>query len=892
MRGVALIVLAWNKWPLTERCLDSLLATDLDRAEIIVVDNGSTDATPSALAAYANRVRIVTNPENLGFVRGMNAGIAAARSDDDVILLNNDLKFTQRDWIGRLRDAAYAAPEIGIVGCRMLGPEPEGRLYHDGAFIEPDRLWGQQTESGLIERDVAQYTRLRKVESIAFALAYIRRDCVERNGGLDTAFHSYFEDTDYCLRAADLGIATALAGAVTLQHDQHGSTGEEHSEFRTRLFAQSRATFAARWQQRLADRYRGTLLWHGTTRVSPVHARLARDYVRRLDARGIRATFAPTTRELADPQDFRLELASERRWRATPDVALVAAPAPHFAEAHGRFRCAIGLSEWERVPHEWARAANTLDTLIVPDAFNERAFRDGGVTVPIAIVPLGVDRDYLHARVPSPRQPQQRFVFLAIAEDLARDATDVLVDAFQRTFVADDPVELLVLLRPQSDATMTLRLGDLVARSRGARVRLLSGWGFPDSERAQMLAAADAYVSVRRGGGWDPHAADALALGRILVASDFGSRATLARAFGHVVESAPIGDASRPGSRWCEPDRESLAAQLRDVFDRRDEHLAAARANAAAFAATHDIDASTERLIEVIEQGGTLRVRATPPKPHRPADIARAASGQIVVLGMHRSGTSSVGGLLARMGVWPGDDSALLVGPDNPRGHYELAELHSACLRRLASAGGDWKRPPTHAPAAAIDAFRREAAAVLETLESHRPWFIKEPRLCLLVRELLPLLTRPVFVHVVRDPLEVADSLAARDRMPRDAALALWERYTRSAFAATRGWPRIVVDYGELVADPYAVATRLHVDLVALGIEGLARPDPVDVARWIEPELRRRDTEERDHSALTATQRALLGAIDDASVLDLDFADEALADEMSVAEAATWRAAG
>jgi GT2 family glycosyltransferase len=878
MRGAALIVLAWNKWPLTKRCLDSLLATDLDHAEVIVVDNGSTDDTPRALAAYADRVRIVTNPENLGFVRGMNAGIAAARRDDDVILLNNDLKFTQRDWVGRLRDAAYAAPEIGIVGCRMLGPEPEGRLYHDGAFIEPDRLWGQQTESGLIERDVGQYTRLRKVESIAFALAYIRRDCLERNGGLDTAFHSYFEDTDYCLRAADLGIATALAGAVTLQHDQHGSTGEEHSEFRTRLFAQSRATFAARWQERLADRYRGTLLWHGTTRASPVHARLARDYVRRLDARGLRATFAPAARELADPQDFRLELASERRWRATPDVALVVAPARHFAEAHGRFRTAIGFSEWARVPPEWARAANTLDTLIVPDTFQEQAFRAGGVTVPISIVPLGVDRDYFHPRVPSPRNPQQRFVFLAVAEDLARDATDVLVDTFQRTFLADEPVELLVLLRPQVDAAMTGRLGELVARTLGARVRLLSGWGFPDAERAQMLAAADAYVSVRRGGGWDPHAGDALALGRILVASDFGSQAELARAYGHVVESTPI-------DGWSEPDPESLAARLRDVFDRRDEHLAAARRNVDAFVAAHDIDASTERLIEVIEQGGTLRPRATPPKPHRPADVVQAASGQIVVLGMHRSGTSSVAGLLARMGVWPGADSALLVGPDNPRGHYELAELHSVCLRRLAAAGGDWKHPPASAPAAAIDAFRREAAAVLETLEPRRPWFVKEPRLCLLVRELLPLLTRPVFVHVVRDPLEVADSLAARDRMARGDALALWERYTRAAFAATRCWPRVVVDYGELIADAYAVATRLHADLVALDIEGLAPPDPVAVAGWIEPELRRHDGDDRDRSALTATQRALLGAIEDGSVLDLDFADEA-------GEAATLRAAG
>ena len=138
MRRAALIVLAWNRWELTRRCLDSLLASEPDAADIIVVDNGSGDETPTALAAYADRVHVVRLPENLGFVRGMNAGIAAAQQDDDVVLLNNDLLFTQHDWLGRLRDAAYAAPENGIVGCRLLGPEVEGRVYHVGGYIEAD----------------------------------------------------------------------------------------------------------------------------------------------------------------------------------------------------------------------------------------------------------------------------------------------------------------------------------------------------------------------------------------------------------------------------------------------------------------------------------------------------------------------------------------------------------------------------------------------------------------------------------------------------------------------------------------------------------------------------------------------------------------------------------
>jgi len=252
---------------------------------------------------------------------------------------------------------------------------------------------------------------------------------------------------------------------------------------------------------------------------------------------------------------------------------------------------------------------------------------------------------------------------------------------------------------------------------------------------------------------------------------------------------------------------------------------------------------------------------------------------------MHRSGTSSVAGLLARMGAWPGDDAALLIGPDNPRGHYELGALHGACLQRLEAAGGDWKRPPTHAPAAAVDAFRRDIAAVLDTLDARRPWFIKEPRLCLVARELLPLLTRPVFVHVVRDPIEVAASLQARDGLGRDEALALWERYTRAAFAATCGWRRVIVDYADVVADPLAAATRLHAALVASGVEGLRAPDAATIGAWIEPALHRQRAVAGQDAALSPAQRELAAAIADRSILERDPADE-----NACAEAASARA--
>ena len=867
MRGAALIVLAWNQWPLTQRCLDSLLASARAEAEIIVVDNGSTDETPAALGAYAGRVRIVTLAQNLGFVRGMNAGIAAARAEDDVVLLNNDLLFTQADWLGRLRDAAYAEPDRGIVGCRLLGPEAEGRVYHVGGYIEADDLHGEQTEAGYVERDVAQYPRTRRVQAVAFAVVYIRRDCLERIGGLDPAFHSYFEDTDYCLRAADVGIASLVAGEVTLRHDQHGST-QGDGGFRARLFAQSRETFSTRWRERLRAVYRADVGWHGATRFPYAQAELARLFVRRLDARGLRMHFDASVRELADTQDRRLDLAARRRAPSTADIA-IACGAAAFARARGRRRVGLAYGEWERVPDTWAETAQTLDVLLVPDAFQHEAFRAAGVRTPIEILPLGVDRDYCHGSVPTQRHPRGHFVFLAIVEELARDAPDLLVETFRRTFRADAPVELLLQIRPGRDAAaIQSALAALPVGANAGRVHILDGWGFPWHQRAQFLAAADVYVSVRRGGGWDPSAAEALACGRLLIASDFGSSGRLARECGLPVASARLVEAAEQRHlRWAEPDRDALAAQLRRALEHRSVLTAHARAQATAFGAAHDIEASADRLVELLSRDGALVPASAPAKPHRPADLARASSGQIVVLGMHRSGTSSVAGLLARMGVWAGSDDALMIGPDNPKGHYELARLHGACLRRLEAAGGDWKQPPLTAPGAAVDAFRADIAALLETLEPQRPWLIKEPRLCLLAAELLPLLTRPVFVHVVREPAAVAASLAARDGLDPVRALALWEHYTRAAFAASRGWPRVLVDYTELMADSVGSTRRLLAALGKLGVDGLRLPADTVVQDWLKPPPARLHARV-ERIALDSSQQALWAAIADRSILD------------------------
>ena len=199
IRKATLIVLAWNHWELTRRCLETLRATELPDAEILVVDNGSRDETPAELQRIRG-IRVITLPENQGFVRGNNAGIAAASPDSDIVLLNNDLEFHQRDWLERLRRCAHSADDIGVVGSRLT--LPDGRL-----------LFGMRGGTGLAPADTARMQAL------------IRADFAAMFPALAAVEAPFFWSGLACLTrdlAAYVGPVPGLAGAFAA-FGYHGS---------------------------------------------------------------------------------------------------------------------------------------------------------------------------------------------------------------------------------------------------------------------------------------------------------------------------------------------------------------------------------------------------------------------------------------------------------------------------------------------------------------------------------------------------------------------------------------------------------------------------------------------------------------------------------------------
>jgi hypothetical protein len=613
-RNATLIVLAWNNWRLTERCLETLLRTDLAGAEVLVVDNGSTDETPERLRGYEG-IRILTLPANLGFVRGNNAGIEAADPDSDVVLLNNDLVFTQRDWLDRMRACAHSRPEIGVVGCRLT--LPDGRLSHAGTYMPTDSMWGQQI--GGREKDLGQYSRDHEVEGIVFACAYVKRETIAAIGGLALDFESYFEDTDYCLRARRAGFTTVLCGAVTLVHDEHGSTQGDAAAL-MRLFQKSREVFRQKWQRRLEGRYRRDVFWQSIMNFPTGYAMSCREILLALDRRDVRVAYRyvygpKTVFPLAEPEGFdeyRLNVFRSRPAPRKPPVAVVYGQGDVFYRNQGRYKIGYTMLEVDGFPPEWVRQANRMDEVWVPTGFNRDGFVNSGLTRPIYTVPLGVNPHYFHPGMRGFPNPLGEFVFLSVFEWGERKGPETLVRVFNDEFAAGEPVRLLCKV-VNRDRSLSLKreVGRLGLRESGGKISYLVNLEFPHYQLGALYRSADCFVSPSRGEGWNMPLMEAMACGLPAIATDWGAHTEFLSeeiAYPLRIRKTVPAIAKCPyykGFSWADPDPEHLRFLLREVYENREEAARRGRAAAAEMARRWTWDHTAQRVAERLATVGS-----------------------------------------------------------------------------------------------------------------------------------------------------------------------------------------------------------------------------------------------------------------------------------------------
>lgn len=206
---VSIVMPVFNRWSLTRNCLESLanaLPAEV-RTEVVVVDNGSEDATVSSLEPeFGDRLRlkVVRHEKNLGFAQACNRGAAVA-AGRYLLLLNNDTEIF-RGWLEPLIEVLEADPAVASVGSRLL--YPDRTIQHAGVLLASieggDPLQGVHVYSrqpaNLPEANVP-----RAYQALSAACLAVRRSAFEKLSGLDEAFWNGYEDVDLCLRFGQEG---------------------------------------------------------------------------------------------------------------------------------------------------------------------------------------------------------------------------------------------------------------------------------------------------------------------------------------------------------------------------------------------------------------------------------------------------------------------------------------------------------------------------------------------------------------------------------------------------------------------------------------------------------------------------------------------------------------
>jgi GT2 family glycosyltransferase len=228
---VAVIVVTYNSADDIEGLIASLRPEARNsRLHVIVVDNASTDGTLDLVRRHEDVVA-VRGGGNLGYAGGINAAMAHVGPDEDILILNPDLR-VHRGAVERMRRALAADPGVGVVAPRIrddegrtspsLHNEPTAARAFADAVLGP--IWPTRP-AALSEwiRDDAAYRVPRDADWASGAALLVRAEVARRIGEWDERFFLYSEETDYCRRVRDSGFRIRYDPAAVVSHSQGGS---------------------------------------------------------------------------------------------------------------------------------------------------------------------------------------------------------------------------------------------------------------------------------------------------------------------------------------------------------------------------------------------------------------------------------------------------------------------------------------------------------------------------------------------------------------------------------------------------------------------------------------------------------------------------------------------
>ncbi len=256
---VSIIVVSYNTREVLRQCLHSIIEeANGFAAEIMVVDNASTDGSPEMIRAEFPGILLLRSEVNLGFGAANNLALETARGRY-FVLLNSDAFFTS-GALGRAIRHMDETPGCGLGGSQLIGrdgsSQPSSRCFHSvlNDVLVLSGLASRYPKSrffGRFDRTWADPNTPACVDWVPGAFCILRPEALRRVGLFDPAFFLYYEEVDLCLRLKRAGFAVWYWPDVIVVH-----IGGESSRGRTDL------EFSPETSQVVLWRMRSTLLYY------------------------------------------------------------------------------------------------------------------------------------------------------------------------------------------------------------------------------------------------------------------------------------------------------------------------------------------------------------------------------------------------------------------------------------------------------------------------------------------------------------------------------------------------------------------------------------------------------------------------------------------------------
>jgi len=243
----SVVIPVFNKYELTARCLLSLAALPArETFEVVVVDDGSSDATEGSLSSLPG-LRFRRNAANLGFVDSCNAGAGVA-AGEFLVFLNNDT-LVLPGWLEGLHHAFEVRRDCGLAGSMLV--YPDGTLQEAGGLVYRDG-WAANRGKGQ-DLGSPEFNHLRPVDYCSGASIMIRAELFRAVGGFDARYRpAYYEDTDLSFAVRQAGFQVYFQPASKVIHFEGATAGKATSGGVKAFQVTNRAKFREKWADTLA----------------------------------------------------------------------------------------------------------------------------------------------------------------------------------------------------------------------------------------------------------------------------------------------------------------------------------------------------------------------------------------------------------------------------------------------------------------------------------------------------------------------------------------------------------------------------------------------------------------------------------------------------------------